>query len=73
MYQPLSASMAKEHQDELDRRFERAALARRTAIPTDPTAWRARALGHVAARLRAIADRIDRVSREARPATLGRS
>ncbi len=73
MYQPLSASMAKEHHDELDRRFERATLARRTAIATVPMAWRAQALGHVAARLRAIADRIDRVSGEARPATLGRS
>ena len=73
MYQPLSASMAKEHQDELDRRSERGALARRTAIVTGEAPWRARALGHVAAALRAIADRIDRASREARPATLGRS
>jgi hypothetical protein len=73
MYQPLSASMAEAYRRELDRRFERAALARRTAIVNGTTPWRVRALGHVAAGLRGMADRLEGVGREARPATLGRS
>jgi hypothetical protein len=73
MYQPLSASMTTEHQRELDRRFRRAALARRTEAVRANVPWQARARGQLAGALRAAADRLDRVSREARPATLGRS